>query len=148
MPKKIVSNTLCFQCCTKSVHTDTRFVPLQPHMPRWEQVCLFGPSVALWAIHALIMQAQVSLGRHTARQGHKGTCGWYSTFTGGGTTLLVGIQWLVLHRRSQAGRQGGLDTSHTPKSLPGQKPCTRIPSRGDGRAALGTSHRQDMPTSP
>jgi len=98
---------------------------------------------------ALLTQAKVSLGRYTARRWQKGTCRWYGTFTGRGTTLLLGMQRLVLTQAFPSCMSGWSTLLARCQNLClGKKPHTDIPGRGEGRAALGTSHRQDAPMSP
>lgn len=129
MPKKIISNTSSFQCCTKSVNTYTCFVQLQLQMPQWVQVCLLRPSVALQAIHVLSSHKQ--------------------RFPTAGTPPERDLQMvLLLHRRRNNSTAGDMmsytysgvpklyvrvvySASWMPKSLPSQEPHTHIPGRGD-----------------
>lgn len=66
---------------------------------------------------------------------------------GGLTSFMPVGPRLGLSRCSQAVRRDVYPASQTPKSPPRQEPHTHVPSRGEGRVALGTSHRQDMPMS-
>lgn len=138
MTKKIISNAVRFQCCAKLLNT---------YMWR-VQVCLLCPSVALQGIRALSSRKQrfPTASTQPARA-RKGPAGGTAPSPGEEQLCCGGCNGSCLSRRSQAVRQGVYPASQTPKSLPRQEPHTHVPGRGEGRVALGTSHRQDMPMS-